>query len=58
MATVALRFSMYAEQWKHRQVVIEEYLVLPGFLVMAVIASAPLLTIVRVVFRVAIIAGA
>lgn len=57
VAAFAVRFRMLAEQRETRQVVIEEYIVLPGGFVVAVVANDALLTVMGVVLGMAVVAG-
>lgn len=57
VAGLALLVGMLAQQREARQIVIEEHIVLPGRFVVAIAALDALLALMRIVFRVAVIAG-
>ena len=57
VAGSAILAGVYAQQWKARQIVVEEYIVFPGVLVMAVSALRALFTLMRIIFGMAVIAS-
>jgi len=56
MTGVALGFGMQAQERESGQIVIEENVVLPRRFVMAVLANDPLLTVMWIVLRMAVVA--